>query len=324
MLGTYFRKSGDLIEARRVLSLANYYLRGLESFQFESEVYNEIGNSYFLSGDGRLAIEAYLLSIDVGEGAQDETSFYNGMLGAGKAFCMAGDTTEGLLYVHRFIDLAFNDDKYEALADAYAFLGMVQMEMGEVQEGMWSYKESLRCSLMSGSKLHAAHSYNNRAILDYQNGEMDSSLFHFKKALCLREEVGNNKAIVESHFNLANYYFGNDINELAIEQLKLSENLSRKYGFMQDEFDAIELVNEFGEELYKVERLGWLRHELKLKNDLSVELKAVAHEVLKTAKYTPAFVSQRESGSVLNWVIVSLCSALFSLFLVLVQKKLIN
>lgn len=322
VLGSYLVKSGQLDASRVALVRALKLLGVRKDFKLKSEILNEIGNSYFLSGDGRLAIEAYLLSINVGEGSADETSFYNGMLGAGKAFCMAGDTTEGLLYVNQFIKMAKKDNKHEALADSYAFLGMIQMENGEKSKSNWSYKQSLYNSQLSGSKLHLAHSFTNRAILDYQNNVLDSSLCFFEKSLKLRKEIGNSKTIVESYFNLANYYLGLDDVDQAIEQLKLSERMALKFGFIQDELDAIELIDEYSIDHYKTERINELKMILSQKNTLSEDLKIAGGFVRDNARHNPVFISKRENGSILIWSLITVLVISISIGVIQIQNKL--
>lgn len=320
--GSYLLRKGKTLEARKNLFLASKIFEDDLYLHVLSEIYVEIGNSYFLSGDGRLAIEAYLLSIKVGEGSADETSFYNGMLGAGKAFCMAGDTTEGLLYVNQFIKMAKKDNKHEALADSYAFLGMIQMENGEKSKSNWSYKQSLYNSQLSGSKLHLAHSYTNRAILDYQNNVLDSSLYFFEKSLKLRKEIGNSKTIVESYFNLANYYLGLDDVDQAIEQLKLSERMALKFGFIQDELDAIELIDEYSIGHYKTERINELKMILSQKNTLSEDLRIAGGFVRDNARHNPVFISKRENGSILIWSLITVLVISISIGVIQIQNKL--
>lgn len=323
MNGSYLLRNGQLEASRNSSLLA---LNGIEKGGLEnvfSEIFVEIGNSYFLSGEGRLAIESYLLSMNIGEQSQDVTSHYNGMLGLAKVYCSIGDTVLGLEFGDKFVYFAQRDHKYEALADAYAFLGMVYYDLGDTRKSTWNYKQSLFYSKRSGSMLHLAHGFNNRAILEYQSDQMDSSSFYFLKALALRKIVGNKKTVVESYFNLANFYIGNNDYGSANMYLDSSRILSRKYGFLQDEIDALEMIDSYNFEQKWKSRIKLLKDKLLNQNEVSSRIKELSSTLMKNSSNKRIYISPRNRGEYFPWIIMALILPIIVLFLMIIQKRLI-
>lgn len=323
MNGSYLLRKGQLEAARNSFLLA---LKSKEKVGVEhvfSEIYVEIGNSYFLSGKGRLAVESYLLSMKIGEQSQDHTSHYNGMLGLSKAYCSIGDTSLGIEFANRFIYFALRDHKYEALADGYAFMGMIYSDLGDLRKSNWNYKQSLFYSKRSGSKLHLAHAFNNRAILEYQNDQMDSSNFYFLQSLSLRKGVGNKKAVVESYFNLANFCIGNNDNKRANRYLDSSRILSRKHDFLQDEIDALEMIDTYSDSQKWKLRIEFLKDKLQTQNKVSSSLKEFSSVILRNSSNKRVYISPRNRGEYFPWIVISMILPVVVLFLVVIQKKLV-
>ena len=322
-LGSYCVKAGFQIKGRELLFEVSRVFDELEAVTLYSETLNEIGNSYFLSGKGRLAIESYLLSMSVGEQSQDVTSHYNGMLGLAKAYCSIGDTVLGLEFANKFIHFALSDHKYEALADGYAYNGMIYYDLGDFNKSTWNYKQSLYYSKKSGSRLHLAHGYNNRAILDYQDHLMDSSFFYFNKALSLRKVVGNKKAVVESYFNLANFCIGNKDYDRASNYLDSSRILSRKYGFLQDEIDALEMIDTYNTAQKWEFRIEFLKNKLQAQNEVSLNLKEFSSELMKNSRNKHVYISPRNRGEYFPWIVIAIILPIVVFFLMVIQKRLI-
>lgn len=321
--GSYFLRKGELELARKSLNGALNITQYDETEHTVSEIFVEIGNSYFLSGEGRLAIESYLLSMDIGEESQDLTSHYNGMLGLAKVYCSVGDTILGLQFAESFISNALDDDKYEALADGYAFLGMIYFDLGEAYKAKNYYKQSLYYSKMSGSRLHLAHAFNNRAIIDYQSNQLDSSYFYFNKSLGLRKSIGNTKSVVESYFNLGSYFIGIEQVDVGVKYIDSSRVLSNKLGFLQDEIDALEMLDLYSDSNSWSVRIDELRTKLDEQNKVSDGIKSLSAKILGSSRNNRTYISPRKRGEFLPWIIISLIVPFLVLTFLQIQKRLV-
>jgi len=322
-LGSYYVKSGFQAQGRDLLLESAIQFKKLEEISLYSEALNEVGNSYFLSGEGKLAIAYYLLSMKVGEQAQDRTSHYNGMLGLAKTYCSIGDTTLGLEFANKFVSLAKQGRKYEALADSYAFLGMIYFALNKQKKATWNYNQSLYYSKMSGSRVHLAHSFNNRAILDYQSNQLDSSRYYFDKSLGLRKDIGNTKSIIESYFNLANFFIGTSAFDKAMVYLDSSRVLSKRFGYLQDEIDALIMLHEFGNRNVLVQQVDSLKEKLNSQNKISSKMRQGSLITLKNSRNKKQYVSPRNRGDYAPWIIISLVLPLVVLLVIFVQKRLV-
>ena len=243
MLGSYLYRSGKIEQGLGYLNIARDYFEKREDFMVASEVYNEIGHSYFLQGKFGEAKHAYEKSIRLGEQSTDATAAFNGKLGLGKAYIALGDTNVGMTLIHSYKQLSLQNQKYEAASDAFAYLAQIESALKHPGLSNEYYIRSVDYSRRSRSKVHIANSYTNLAILKFGLEQFDSSLYFFKESLRLREEMSSIRPIIESYYNLGFFYAERDSIDKAIMCYEKSVELARKHKHYQDEMDALtELV----------------------------------------------------------------------------------
>lgn len=310
-LGSYLIRTGDVEGGIWHLKEAEKYFDKKGDHLLLSETLNEIGHGYYLSGNYNEAIHAYLASIKAGEKAKsDPTAAFNGKLGLGRAYYALGDTAVGIHTIQDYKGLSIEHLKYEAAADAYAFLGMIEMDRGNNELSREYYEKSIQHSERGHSKAHLSHAYNNKAILHFNIGELDSSLMLFEQGLRIREKINHVKGIVESYYNLGFYY--NELKDLhnAYIYFSKSAEVARGNDFRGDELDALkELLIICGDlgyknELAKIEaRITELEELITEKESADQEVIAYAENILKQIEVVQEVKPEEESSTIYIWLI---------------------
>ena len=238
MLGSYLFRSGDLDQGLEYMIQSRSYFKDKKHHVITSELYNEIGHVLLLKGEFDEAIASYKNSIKVGRMSTDPTARYNGKYGMSRAYLGKGDTVTALKLLNDFKHLAIEQGKYESASDALAMLGQVESSRGNQVLSQDYYYRSQDYSKRSGSKIHLSHSYANLAILKFEQGDLDSSLYYFKESLRLRKELNNLKGIIEGYFNMGDYYNYSGEPKKAIPFFVKSLDLAKEKGMVEDEMDA--------------------------------------------------------------------------------------
>ncbi len=290
-LGSYLIRNGEMEVGIRHLEDSKKYFEQKEDYTLLSEAYNELGNGHYLSGEYQDAIKSYLASLRYGSLSPDLTAAFNGKLGLGRAYCAVGDTIVGLLTVEKYKDEAVKHMKFESAADAYAYMGMIEIERGDFDASRRYYEKSIVYSGKSDSKAHLSHAYNNKAILHFNLGENDSSLLYFEKSLKLRERIKHHKGIIESYYNLGFYHLETGDFHNAYIYFNKSAKLAKEQKFKGDEKDALQelmgLCNqlEYKEEAERIEqRLDELTAFMEKKKNDDSEIIAYAQKVIAEAE----------------------------------------
>lgn len=284
-LGGYSIRSGDIEEGVEFLKDALYYFVETNADDQVSEVYNDLGNAYNLTGDYRTAAKYYSASLIQGKRASDVTASYNGMIGLGKVFYAIGDEELGMKLISIFLSKSLRDAKFESAANACAYMGMVYMSDDEPDLMKAYFKRSLIYAEDSESLSIISNAKNNQAILYFTEGKIDSALILFEDALELRVTYGQNKSIIESYFNLGGYYLETEDYELSEEYFNESLRLAEENNFLPDHLDALLSL----EELYLLqkmdgdERLSGLRVEIKRVGDLIKKNSKIDESIYKIA-----------------------------------------
>jgi len=319
-LGSYLIRSGDVEGGIKHLEEAEKYFEHKEDYTLLSETYNELGNGHYLAGEYSEAIKSYLASLRYGSLSPDPTAAFNGKLGLGRSYCAIGDTSVGIFTVEKYKDQAVKHMKFESAADAYAYLGMIEMDRQNMELSREYYKKSTVFSGKSNSKAHLSHSYNNKAILHFNLGETDSSLMYFEKSLRLRERINHKKGIVESYYNIGFYYNETGDAHNAYINFNKSAELAKKYEFKGDELDALqELLNICNEQNYIEESKRIEKRQKKLSNYLEEkkttdeEIIAYAQKVISEAEMEEEKVEPKEATSnMFLWTLGALVLILFA------------
>ena len=242
MLGGYLYRTGKIEQGLEYLRLSLGFFEQREDFVVASEVWNEIGHAYQLSGALNKAKEAYNKSLRLGEQSNDATAAFNAKLGLGRAYILAGDTATGMSIWHSYKQSSLESEKYESASNVYAFMAMIETERGNEALSAEYYDRSIGYANKSASKSHKANTYANIGIRKFGLGEMDSSLFYFERSLELRLELSNMRQILEGYYNLGFYY-------LSVDSLEQSINYFETGRKKAEEHELYTELNDFLDEL---------------------------------------------------------------------------
>lgn len=279
-LGSCQLRRGHLKKSVKNFEECITYFEHRRLLKWSSEVRNELGNAFFLSGNLNSAAKSYLLSLKYGADSDDPTAAYNGMIGLGKVLCAQGDTSYGIQLISTFLENALVDHKYESAADACGFLAMIYGPADKELSGAY-FKRSIDYASRSNSLTHKANLFANKAILEFSEGRLDNSLVHFHLSLKLRTEVGHKKAIAEGFFNLGIFHLDTGSPDSAQFYAEKSEELAERNGLLLDQIDALELLLEIHMKLGH-ENTRLLEHELSRLREL-VEERKVNQEIIDLA-----------------------------------------
>lgn len=239
LLGSYFIRKGELSEGIGHLEEAKEFFESREDAQLTSELWNEIGNAYYLKADYKAALYSYRKSLNFGQYSADPTDAFNAEIGMGKAYLGLKDTLKGKELLRSFKNKALKLGKYASASDALAFMGQIELDQEHRGLAIQYYENSIRFAKKSNSEIHIAHGLNNLAIVYFMDGALQLSLQNFEEALKIRKTFGNEKGVIESYYNLGSFYMETNKDVEAVEYFKMSSAMANKNEFYQDEKDAL-------------------------------------------------------------------------------------
>jgi tetratricopeptide (TPR) repeat protein len=127
-------------------------------------------------------------------------------------------------------------------ANAWTRLGIVYQLRGDNKLASKYFLKSTFLNIKAGSKIQASHGYNNLAIVCFGENDLEGALLNFEKALKLRLECHNWKAISESYFNIGEYYLEVKNHSKAIEHYNKSLEVASKKGLLVEKMDALDAI----------------------------------------------------------------------------------
>lgn len=300
LLGAYYLRKGLMTRSLQLLKSSANYFEEVQDYDQASETLNHLGHALFLMGEYDESKLSYNRSLRLGKLGNDASSAFNALLGLGKVNVAVGDTLRGEYYIKEYKRRALELKKFEAVADAYGFLGMVADEKGNRSLAHEYYLKSFNYSMRTNSKIHMSHAFTNRAIVYFDNGELAKSLEMFEKALKTRTDLNNGKTIIESYYNLASYYQQLDDRANSLKYYYLAENLANEEGFIVEELDAINAIFSTHFEILDAPRLR--TRKLELEKTLK-DREGVDEEIIE-GLIDQAEVSNSETKATREWKLI--------------------
>ncbi|GAB5418381.1 MAG: hypothetical protein Crog4KO_15150 [Crocinitomicaceae bacterium] len=330
MLGDYLYRTGKIEQGLEYLNLALGFFEKREDYVVASEVWNAIGHAYQLDGSLNKSKDAYKKSLQLGEQSTDATAAFNAKLGLGRTYILAGDTTTGMSIWHSYKQLSLEAEKYEAAADVYAFMAMIESERGNKDQSSEYYNLSIEYGGRSSSKSYRANRFANLGIQKFGEADYDSSLYFFKKSLELRLELNNMRQILEGYYNLGFYYMSVDSLDKCSEYFDLVLEKAEEHKLWVDLSDYLkEFIDIYGElgrnELIAVYKTRLVEVDEIIKDKNSTDEKILKELDLNFSDKRKKQVEMKDPGGI-DWTlfIVIVLAALVILFLFLERKRFIN
>lgn len=280
VLGAYYTTIGDFNLGFDELRKSEKKFLDIGAARYLSETYNLLGNSCLATGYYKSGLIFFYRSIYYGLESIDKTDSYNGLLGLGKSYCVIGDTLLGVSLVSEYLKKSVSDSKNEASADAFAYLAQICKEQGEQELSQSLYQMSIKSAKKSLSRTHIANGLNNQAIVHFERGQYDSSLFCFHESLNARIEVGKVKAISESYFNLGSFFWGINTLDSAEYYFRTTYKYASKNELQGDVVDALEDLLGLYTQLNYEEKMNRTEKELKLARERLKERANLDNEML--------------------------------------------
>jgi tetratricopeptide (TPR) repeat protein len=258
ILGIYEVRKGDFRNGILLLKSAKNYSLSMQDLELLTSDMNELGNAYFLKGDFKIAEFYYKTSLDIGEDSPIETDAFLALVNLARIHILQKKYSEAKQKLEKYIFLATKNEKWEAVANAYA----VFADLALAQDNYELAKLYCEKSFSASNKTMKSHFYlnalTNKALVYFLSNEKKLALELFQKILRDRKTENIPYKIFDAYFNLAGYFVESDKN-LSEKYSDSCLQLAKKQGLLGLELEAIEFkidelkLMEFTDEKAKLE-----------------------------------------------------------------------
>jgi len=243
ILGIYEVRKGDFSNGIVLLKAAKNYSLSMQDLELLTSDMNELGNAYFLKGDYKTAEFYYKTSLDIGEDSPNETDVFLALVNLARIHILQKKYSEAKQELEKYIFLATKNEKWEAVANAYAVFADLALREENYGLAKLYCEKSFSASNKTIKSYFYLNSLTNKALVYFLSNEKKQALELFQKILRARKTENIPYKIFEAYFNLASYFMDSD--------KKLSENysdsclqLAKKQGLLGLELESIEFKIE--------------------------------------------------------------------------------
>jgi len=261
ILGIYEVRKGDFNNGIVLLKAAKNYSLSMQDLEFLTSDVNELGNAYFLKGDFKTAEFYYKTSLDIGEDSPNETDVFLALVNLARIHILQKKYSEAKQELEKYIFLATKNEKWEAVANAYAVFADLALAQDNYELAKLYCEKSFSASNKTMKSYFYLNALTNKAIIFFLSNEKKQALELFQKILRDRKTENIPHKIFEAYFNLADYfwYFDKLVSKTYIDSCT---QLAKKQGLLGLELEAIE---------FKIEKLKLIQFkDAKAKLELKI------------------------------------------------------
>jgi len=261
ILGIYEVRKGDFNNGIVLLKVAKNYSLSMQDLELLTSDVNELGNAYFLKGDFKTAEFYYKTSLDIGEDSPNETDAFLALVNLARIHILQKKYSEAKQELEKYIFLATKNEKWEAVANAYAVFADLALEQNNNKLAKLYCENSFSFSNKTMKSYFYLNALTNKAIIFFLSNEKKQALELFQKILRDRKTENIPHKIFEAYFNLADYfwYFDKLVSKTYIDSCT---QLAKKQGLLGLELEAIE---------FKIEKLKLIQFkDAKAKLELKI------------------------------------------------------
>ena len=261
ILGIYEVRKGDFSNGVVLLKAAKNYSLSMQDLELLTSDMNELGNAYFLKGDFKTAEFYYKTSLDIGEDSPNETDAFLALVNLARIHILQKKYSEAKQELEKYIFLATKNEKWEAVANAYAVFADLALEQKKYKLAKLYCENSFSFSNKTMKSYFYLNALTNKAIINFLSNEKKQALELFQKILRDRKTENIPHKIFEAYFNLASYFVESDKN-LSEKYSDSCLQLAKKQGLLGLELEAIK---------FKIDELKLLEFkEAKAKLELKI------------------------------------------------------
>ena len=141
-----------------------------------------------------------------------------------------GSHEEALIHYGRTLELGRKCGSLSIEANALAFMGQVEINMGRRESGLGKYREALAIHRKAGNKRGECTTLGNLGGQLARFGETESAIQMLEKAILIAEEIGHTRGIMSFHSNLGLAYKMSGNYEKAEEHIRTAMKMIAKSG----------------------------------------------------------------------------------------------
>ena len=243
ILGIYEVRKGDFNNGVVLLKAAKNYSLSMQDLELLTSDMNELGNAYFLKGDFKTAEFYYKTSLDIGEDSPNETDAFLALVNLARIHILQKKYSEAKQELEKYIFLATKNEKWEAVANAYAVFADLALEQDNYELAKLYCEKSFFYANKTMKSYFYLNALTNKALVYFLSNEKKQALELFQKILRDRKTENIPYKIFEAYFNLAGYFVESDKN-ISEKYSDSCLQLAKKQGLLGLELEAIEFKIE--------------------------------------------------------------------------------
>ncbi|MDG0973656.1 MAG: tetratricopeptide repeat protein [Crocinitomicaceae bacterium] len=237
-----------------------------------SEVYNGIGNAYFLKGDYSSAEEYYLRSIDLARTSDAERFQLIAYPNLARIYRIQNNYVEAEVLLQEYINFYEETGKLTKLGNAYGILGQLYLDQEKVETAMEYLQKGLEFQLALGSLRATANGYTNLAIANFLKGDVAQAERDFRTALKYRLQEGNPFFLAEAYFNMGDFYIEQEELDSTIHYYLMSLSIAEQSTNLIGSSDACKRLAEAYERVGNISKqLEYLKKYIALQEEQTLQ-----------------------------------------------------
>lgn len=265
IFGCYQVRKGQIKEGIKLLKESKNYFLSIGDMQLLCEELNELGIAYYLQGDLETAAFYFKASLTKGAQSPKETDAILAEVNLAKVFIAKKEFKQATAILNHYIFIANDLKKWEAVANAYAVLADVQLNLVNYPKAKIYCEKQLFFAKKGNALNLKINALNNQALIFFFEGNPAAALSLFSQILTIRKKQNIPSKICDAYYNLASFYV--DENPfLANQFIDSCRIVAKKSQYLQLELEALQFKRDELKQLNLSKTIEILQNNIKTLN----------------------------------------------------------
>jgi serine phosphatase RsbU (regulator of sigma subunit) len=227
-IGVIYFKTSQLDSSLKFYREAQAYFAGNKDLKNEANTITNIALTLEKMGKTEDALSLLETAVKKYKQSKEDALLAGAFENIGTLYEGRQDQTKAIEYIFKAVAIREKMKDTMQLSFSYTNLAQIYYNLNNFARSEFYARKAIQLAQMSHNKEILATGYANMGFLAEKKNQPDSVLYFQLVALKLREEMGMEIQVAESYYNLAEYYYDQNMNAKAEENYRRAVELSER------------------------------------------------------------------------------------------------